>query len=122
MAIGSAAGSGEGLCIYSIAQSTITNFVDLHDSLALVAPPTKGSPSTRLDPGLLYAQLPYDYEGFIVSFDGSAKPEKNEGYDSCSWIIGISASAYLEQTTVNMTEYSAMNDWVVAALEHGVED
>ncbi|OWZ04244.1 hypothetical protein PHMEG_00023883 [Phytophthora megakarya] len=62
-------------------QSTITNFVDLDDSLALVAPPTKGSPSTRLDPSLLYAQLPHDYEGFVVSFDGTAKTEKNGGYE-----------------------------------------
>ncbi|OWY91116.1 hypothetical protein PHMEG_00040441 [Phytophthora megakarya] len=60
-------------------QSTITKFVDLDESLALVAPPTKGSPSTRLDPSLLYAYLPHDYEGFVVSFDGSAKTEKNGG-------------------------------------------
>ncbi|OWZ01534.1 hypothetical protein PHMEG_00027053 [Phytophthora megakarya] len=110
--------------------STITNFVDLDDSLALVAPPTKGSPSTRSDPSLLYAQLPHDYEGFVVSFDGSAKTEKNGGYGSCSWIVWklpewqivIAASAYLEQTTVNMAEYSGINHGVIAALEHGAED
>ncbi|OWY92272.1 hypothetical protein PHMEG_00038795, partial [Phytophthora megakarya] len=110
--------------------STITNFVDLDDSLALVAPPTKGSPSTRLDSSLLYAQLPHVYEGFVVSFDGSAKREKNGGYGSCSWIAWklpewqtvIAASAYLEQATVNMVEYSGMNHGVIAALEHGAED
>ncbi|OWY98991.1 hypothetical protein PHMEG_00030094 [Phytophthora megakarya] len=60
-------------CVFTqLLQSTIPNFVDLDDSLALVAPPTKDSPSTRLDPSLLYAQLPLDYEGFVVSFDGSA--------------------------------------------------
>ncbi|OWZ08101.1 hypothetical protein PHMEG_00019409 [Phytophthora megakarya] len=65
-------------CVFTqLLQSTITKFVDLDDSLALVVPPTKGSPSTRLDPSLLYAQLPHDYEGFVVSFDGSAKTEKN---------------------------------------------
>ncbi|OWZ13550.1 hypothetical protein PHMEG_00013107 [Phytophthora megakarya] len=111
-------------------QSTITNFVDLDDSLALVAPPTKGSPSTRLDSSLLYAQLPHDYERVGVSFDGSAKTEKNGGYGSCSWIVWklpewqivIAASAYLEQTTVNMAEYSGMNHGVIAALELGAED
>ncbi|ETP20800.1 hypothetical protein F441_05567, partial [Phytophthora nicotianae CJ01A1] len=36
-------------------QSTITNFVDLEDSLASIAPPTKGSPTVRMDPNLLYA-------------------------------------------------------------------
>ncbi|OWY95186.1 hypothetical protein PHMEG_00034876 [Phytophthora megakarya] len=104
--------------------STITNFVDLDDSLALVAPPTKGSPSTRLDPSLLYAQLPDDYEGFVVLFDGSAKTEKNGGYvwKLPEWQIVIAASAYLEQTTVNMAEYSGMNHEVIAALEHGAED
>ncbi|OWZ17155.1 LOW QUALITY PROTEIN: hypothetical protein PHMEG_0008948 [Phytophthora megakarya] len=111
-------------------QSTITNFVDLDDSLAFVAPPAKGSPSTRLDPSLLYAQLPHDYEGFVVSFDGSAKTEKNGGYGSRSWIVWklpewqivIAASAYPEQTTVDMAEYSGMNHGVIAALEHGAED
>ncbi|OWY97320.1 hypothetical protein PHMEG_00032184 [Phytophthora megakarya] len=79
---------------------------------------------------LLYAQLPQDYEGFVVSFDGSAKTEKNGDYGSCSWVlwklpgwqIVIAASAYLEQTTVNMAEYSSMNHGVIAALEHGAED
>ncbi|OWZ17183.1 LOW QUALITY PROTEIN: hypothetical protein PHMEG_0008915 [Phytophthora megakarya] len=102
--------------------STITNFVDLDGSLELVAPSTKGSLSTRLDPSLLYAQLPRDYEGFVVSLDGFVKAEKNGGYGSCSWIIVIVASAYLEQTAVNMDEYSGMNHGVIAALEHGAED
>ncbi|OWY96541.1 hypothetical protein PHMEG_00033170 [Phytophthora megakarya] len=36
-------------CVFTqLLQSTTTNFVDLDDSLALVAPPTKGSPSTWL--------------------------------------------------------------------------
>ncbi|OWY90356.1 hypothetical protein PHMEG_00041547 [Phytophthora megakarya] len=108
---------------------TITNFVDLDESLALVAPPTKGSPNTRMDPSLLYAQLPHDYDGLVVSFDGSAKTEKNGGYGSCSWIVWklpewhivIAASAYLEVTTVNMAEYNGMNNGVLAALEHGAE-
>ncbi|OWY93741.1 hypothetical protein PHMEG_00036751, partial [Phytophthora megakarya] len=46
---------------------------------------------------------------------------------SCSWIVWklpewqivIAASAYLEQTTVNMAEYSGMNHGMIAALEHG---
>ncbi|OWZ18861.1 hypothetical protein PHMEG_0006989 [Phytophthora megakarya] len=122
-----AASSGEGLRVYSIAPA---NDLDLDDSLALIAPPTKCSPSTRLDPSLLYAQLPRDYEVFVVSFDSSAKTEKNGGYGSCSWIVWklpewqivIAASACLEQTTVNMAEYSGMNDGVIAALEHGAED
>ncbi|OWZ17605.1 LOW QUALITY PROTEIN: hypothetical protein PHMEG_0008442 [Phytophthora megakarya] len=121
----------EKVCAFTqLLQSTFTNFVDLDDSLAPVAPPTKGSLSTRLDPSLLYAQLPHDYEGFVVSFDGSAKTEKNGGYGSCSWIVWklpkwqivIAASAYLEQTTVNMPAYSGMNHGVIATLEHGSED
>ncbi|OWY96989.1 hypothetical protein PHMEG_00032593 [Phytophthora megakarya] len=110
-------------------ESTITNFVVLDESLTLVVPPTKGSPSTRMDPILLYAQLPLDYDGLVVSFDGSAKAEKNGGYGSCSWIVWklpewhivIAASAYLEVTTVNMAEYNGMNNGVFAALEHGAE-
>ncbi|OWZ01381.1 LOW QUALITY PROTEIN: hypothetical protein PHMEG_00027242 [Phytophthora megakarya] len=115
--------------LLKLLQSTITKFVDLNESLALVASPTKGSPSTRMDPSLLYAQLPHDYDGLVVSFDGSAKTETNGGYRSCSWIVWklpeghivIAASAYLEVTTVNMAEYNGMNNGVLADLEHGAE-
>ncbi|OWY97046.1 hypothetical protein PHMEG_00032517, partial [Phytophthora megakarya] len=122
--------AGKKLHVFDkLLHSTITNFVDLDDSLALVAPPTKGSPNSRLDPSLLYAQLPVDYCGYVLSFDGSAKTEKNGGYGSCSWIlwklpdwqIVIPASAYLETTTVNMAEYTGTNNGVQAALEFGVD-
>ncbi|OWZ06919.1 hypothetical protein PHMEG_00020759, partial [Phytophthora megakarya] len=67
---------------------------------------------------------------FVVSFDGSAKTEKYGGYGSCSWIvlrlpdwtIVTAASAYLETTTVNMAEYSGMNNGVQAALDIGPTD
>ncbi|KAG3181215.1 hypothetical protein PC128_g15232 [Phytophthora cactorum] len=42
-------------------QSSITNFVDLEESLAPLAPPNKGSPTIRMDPAMLYARLPRDY-------------------------------------------------------------
>ncbi|KAG6590563.1 uncharacterized protein IUM83_18356 [Phytophthora cinnamomi] len=111
-------------------QSTVTNFVDLEDSLELVAPPTKGSPTTRMDPNLLYARLPTTHTGFVVSFDGSAKTEKYGGYGSCSWIVWslpewkivIAANAYLAKATVNIAEYTGMNNGVLAAIELGAED
>uniref|UniRef100_H3H486 Peptidase A2 domain-containing protein n=1 Tax=Phytophthora ramorum TaxID=164328 RepID=H3H486_PHYRM len=58
-------------------QAGLTSFVELEDSLAPVTPPTKGSPTARMDPHLLYACLPRSYTGFVMSFDGSAKTEKN---------------------------------------------
>ncbi|KAG3238743.1 hypothetical protein PI124_g16299 [Phytophthora idaei] len=66
-------------------QSSITNFVDLEESLAPLAPPNKGSPTIRMDPAMLYGRLARDYRGFVVSFDGPAKTEKYGGYGSCSW-------------------------------------
>uniref|UniRef100_H3H680 Integrase catalytic domain-containing protein n=1 Tax=Phytophthora ramorum TaxID=164328 RepID=H3H680_PHYRM len=111
-------------------QAGLTSFVELEDSLAPVTPPTKGSPTARMDPHLLYACLPRSYTGFVMSFDGSAKTEKNGGYGSCSWILWklpewtvvTAASAYLETTTVNLAEYAGMNNGISAALEHGAED
>ncbi|GMF61158.1 unnamed protein product [Phytophthora fragariaefolia] len=74
--------------------------------------------------------IPADYDGYVLSFDGSAKTEKNGGYGSCSWIlwrlpswdIEIAASAHLPSTTVNIAEYTGMNNGVVAALQRGVSD
>ncbi|OWZ22666.1 hypothetical protein PHMEG_0002580 [Phytophthora megakarya] len=101
-------------------QSTVTNFVDIDDSLELIAPPQKGSPTTRIDPQLLYAKLPPVYSGFVLSFDGSAKTEKNGGYERCAWVVWrlpewtivFAASAYLETIAVNMAEYTGMNNGV----------
>ncbi|KAI9984221.1 hypothetical protein PInf_005521 [Phytophthora infestans] len=70
-----------------------------------------------------------DYE-LVMSFDGSAKPEKYGGYGSCSWVlwglpewkIVIAANAYLSATTVNEAEYTGMISDVKAAIAHGVED
>ncbi|KAE8881853.1 hypothetical protein PF005_g28282 [Phytophthora fragariae] len=111
-------------------QAGLTSFVDLDESLASVAPPSKGSPNVRLDPHLLYARLPTSYSGHVLSFDGSAKTEKHGGYGSCSWIlwklpewtIVIAASAYLEATTVNLAEYAGMNNGVSAALGLAITD
>ncbi|GMF18426.1 unnamed protein product [Phytophthora fragariaefolia] len=64
--------------------ATVTNFVDLDEALAPVAPPKQGSPTTRLDPSLLYARIPISHDGFVVSYDGSAKHPNFGGYGSCS--------------------------------------
>ncbi|KAG3044413.1 hypothetical protein PC121_g21919 [Phytophthora cactorum] len=110
-------------------QSSITNFVDLEESLAPLAPPNKGSTTIRMDPAMLYARLPRDYRGFVVSFDGSAKTEKYGGYGSCSWVlwslpewkIVIAANAYLPSTTANVAEYTGMNNGIKAAIAYGAE-
>ncbi|GMF32121.1 unnamed protein product [Phytophthora fragariaefolia] len=61
-------------------------------------------------------------------FDGSAKTEKHGGHGSRSWILGklpawdivVAASAHLPSTTVNIAEYTGMNNGVKSAIEHGV--
>ncbi|GMF61114.1 unnamed protein product [Phytophthora fragariaefolia] len=66
---------------------TITNFVGLDKALQRVAPPSKRTSMVRMDPALLYARLPNDHRGFVLSFDGSAKTPKHGGYGSCAWIL-----------------------------------
>ncbi|KAG3062498.1 hypothetical protein PI125_g24514 [Phytophthora idaei] len=83
-----------------------------------------------MDPALLYARLPIGYNGIVLSFDGSAKTEKHGGYGSCSWIlwplpeltIVIAASAFLKSTTVNIAEYTGMNQGVKAAIDNNIDD
>ncbi|OWZ15277.1 LOW QUALITY PROTEIN: hypothetical protein PHMEG_00011117 [Phytophthora megakarya] len=69
----------EKVCISQPLQSTITNFVDLDEAFVLMTPPNKGSPSSCLDPELLY-------KGFMVPFDRFAKTEMNGGYGSCDGV------------------------------------
>ncbi|GMF47192.1 unnamed protein product [Phytophthora fragariaefolia] len=61
-------------------QATVTPHIGLDDSLSHLAPPSKNSATVRLDPELLYAHVPRDFIGHVLSFDGSAKTEKNGGY------------------------------------------
>ncbi|POM78676.1 LOW QUALITY PROTEIN: Hypothetical protein PHPALM_3771 [Phytophthora palmivora] len=111
-------------------QASITPHVGLDESLEHIAPPSKNSATVRLDPELLYAKLPRHYKGHVLPFDGSAKTEKNDGYGSCSlilwrlpeWDIEIAASAYLSSTTVNLAEYTGMNNGVTAAIDQGVTE
>ncbi|KAG2879315.1 hypothetical protein PC114_g22636 [Phytophthora cactorum] len=84
----------------------------------------------RTNPSLLYAKLPRDYRGFVMSFDGSVKTGKYGGYGSCSWIlwrlpewkIVIAANAYLSSTTINLAEYTEKDNGVKTAIEHGAKD
>ncbi|KAG2796296.1 hypothetical protein PC118_g22015 [Phytophthora cactorum] len=85
-------------------QSTVTGFVDLEDSLAPVAPPSRDSATVRMDPVLLYARISIGYNGFVLSFDV------------------IAANAFLESTTVNIAEYTGMNQGVKAAIDSNVDD
>ncbi|ETO83368.1 hypothetical protein F444_02579 [Phytophthora nicotianae P1976] len=93
-------------------QSTITNFVDLEETLAPLAPPSKGSPSIRMDPSLLYAKLPRYYRGFLlVDIVEFARVE-----------IVIAVNAYLPSTMINLAEYTGMNNGVKATLAHGAKE
>ncbi|GMF30576.1 unnamed protein product [Phytophthora fragariaefolia] len=110
--------------------STTTSFVGLDKALQRVAPPSKRTPMVRMDPSLLYARLPNDHRGFVLSFDGSAKTPKHGAYGSCAWIlwplpywkIEIAASAYLESTTGNQAEYMGMTEGLRAAQAYGATD
>ncbi|OWZ23625.1 hypothetical protein PHMEG_0001477 [Phytophthora megakarya] len=93
-------------------QAGLTVFFDLEESLEAVALAAKGSPRVRVGPELLYARLLPCYTVFVMPFDGSAKTEK----------YVTAANAFLESTTVNVAEYSVMNNGVTAALDYGAEE
>ncbi|GMF20061.1 unnamed protein product [Phytophthora fragariaefolia] len=111
-------------------QASIRAAIGLDESLKHLALPLRNSATVRIDPELLYASVSLNYEGYVLSFDGSTKTEKNGGHDNCLWIlwklpswdIEIAASAHLPTTTVNIAEYTGMNNGVVTALQRGVFD
>ncbi|GMF24245.1 unnamed protein product [Phytophthora fragariaefolia] len=103
-----------------VLQSSITPFVSLDEAVTPLAPPSKGSATVRMDQHLLYASITRDYDGYALSFDGSAKTEKHGGHGSWSWILWklpawdlvTATSAHLPSTTVNIaekTELKALN-------------
>ncbi|GMF41166.1 unnamed protein product [Phytophthora fragariaefolia] len=109
---------------------SITPVVELDETLKQLSPLSRGSDRVWIDPQLLYAAVPPGYHDHVLSFHGSATATKNGGYDSCSWIIWrlpswdieIAASAHLPSTTVNIAQYTGMNNGVVAALQRGVSN
>ncbi|GMF44554.1 unnamed protein product [Phytophthora fragariaefolia] len=123
-------GTEDDSAFAQLLHSMITNFVGLDKALQRVAPPSKWTPMVRMDPELLYARLPNDHRGFVLSFDGPAKTPKHGGYGSCAWTlwrlpdwtIDIAVSAYLESATVNQAEYMGMNEGLRAAQAYGATD
>ncbi|KAG2973030.1 hypothetical protein PC120_g26212 [Phytophthora cactorum] len=117
-------------CVSVAHVSSVTDSVDLQESLPPLAAQSKYVPTVRTNPYLLYAKLPRDYRGFVMSFDGSAKTGTYGGCGSCSWIlwrlpewkIVIAANAYLSSTTINLAEYTGMNNGVKTAIAHGAKD
>ncbi|GMG17810.1 unnamed protein product [Phytophthora fragariaefolia] len=112
------------------AMVSITPVVELDKTLKQLSPLSRSSARVWIDPQLLYAAVPPGYHDHVLSFHGSVTTTKNGGYDSCSWIIWrlpswdieIAASAHLPSTTVNIAEYTGMNNGVVAALQRGVSN
>ncbi|OWY91951.1 hypothetical protein PHMEG_00039234 [Phytophthora megakarya] len=90
-------------------QAGLTSFVDLEDS-----PCGKRITESSGGPGTAVRTPATMLHNVVMSFDGSAKTEKYGGVTA--------ASAFLESTTVNVAEYSGMNNGVTAALDHGVEE
>ncbi|GMF44516.1 unnamed protein product [Phytophthora fragariaefolia] len=113
-----------------LVQASITPAIGLDETLKPLAPPSKNSATVRMDPELLYARIPTDYGGCVLSFEDLVKTEKNGGYDSRSWNlwrlpswdIEIATSAHFPSATVNIAECTGMNNGVVTALKRGVSD
>ncbi|GMF51365.1 unnamed protein product [Phytophthora fragariaefolia] len=61
-------------------QSLTTPFVTLDEAVAPLAPPSKRSATVRMAPHLLYASITRDYDGYVLSFDGSEKTKKHGGH------------------------------------------
>ncbi|GMF16628.1 unnamed protein product [Phytophthora fragariaefolia] len=101
-------------------QATVTQHIGLDGSLSHLASPSKNSATVRLDPERICAHVPRDFVGHVLSFDWSAKTEKNGGYGSCSWIIMTAASAHLPSTTVNIAENTGINNGAVTVLDRGL--
>ncbi|GMF35750.1 unnamed protein product [Phytophthora fragariaefolia] len=109
---------------------SITPVVELDETLKQLSPLSQSSARVWIDPQLLYAAVPPGYHDHVLSFHGSVTTTRNGGFDSCSWIIWrlpswdieIAASAHLPSTTVNIAEYTGMNNDAVAALQRGVSN
>ncbi|OWY93681.1 hypothetical protein PHMEG_00036839, partial [Phytophthora megakarya] len=112
-------------------QAGLTSFVDLEDSLATVTPPThQGIFHRPHGPPAALCSVTFGYPEPTSLVRRIGQTEKYGGYGSFSWIVWqlpdwilvTAASAYLEATTVNMAEYSGMNNGVQAALDIGATD
>ncbi|ETK89015.1 hypothetical protein L915_06827 [Phytophthora nicotianae] len=101
-------------------QSTSTIFVDLEETLAPLAPPSKGSPTIPMNPSSLYAKLPRDYREiwwlWQVFVDIMESP-RVENSDRCERLPPPPPT-----TTVSLAENTGMNNGVKAALAHGAEE
>ncbi|KAG3195690.1 hypothetical protein PC128_g8269 [Phytophthora cactorum] len=101
LASGDREGARKDVKFAQLLQSTVTSFVDLEDSLAPVAPPSRGSATLKQKSMMVMAAV----RGFCGA-----------------WTIVTAASAFLESTTVNIAEYTGMNQGVKAAIDNNIDD
>ncbi|OWY95069.1 LOW QUALITY PROTEIN: hypothetical protein PHMEG_00035032 [Phytophthora megakarya] len=97
-------------CLFSqLRQSTITNFVDLDESLAMWLHRLKDHRALGWTP--VYCMLNYHTITTDSSFPLTARLSPKRTLPE--WHIVITASAYLEVTTMNMAEYNGINNGLV---------
>ena len=80
-------------------------------------------------PEMVVELVPRDYDGYLVSFDGSARTPPKGGQGACSfvlwklpeWTVELAVSHYLEEATVNEAEYRGMLAGIQCAFDRGIK-
>ena len=73
-------------------------------------------------------QLAFDYDGYLLSFDGAAKLKSNVGsagvvlWKLPEWTIVSAQGFHLENVTVNEAEYYGMLQGMRMALDMGIKE
>ncbi|GMF27706.1 unnamed protein product [Phytophthora fragariaefolia] len=71
-------------------QATPTPHIGLDESLSHLAPPSKNSATVHLDPELLYAHVPRNFVGHVLSFDRSRRPRRTVAMVAARGVYGAS--------------------------------
>ncbi|GMF57264.1 unnamed protein product [Phytophthora fragariaefolia] len=79
---------GKDCAFTQLLHATVTNFVDLDDALASVAPPKQGSPTNRLDPAYYTSAYRYRMTALWSPLTGQRKPRNLEATAAVPGLCG----------------------------------
>jgi ribonuclease HI len=116
-------------CTYTaLLTSSIVPIEELQQTLLEIEPTLRGKTKSGGKVDLPYPLLPKDYEGYLLSFDGSIKKPTVGGYGSCGyviwklpkWEVAYAACDHIAEATINTAEYGGLLRGLRQAVKMGI--
>ena len=118
-------------CSYSaLLTSSIVPTTELEKALVEIEPTLRSKTKIGAKLDIPYPLLQQDYDGYLLSFDGSIKKPTVGGYGSCGyvlwklpeWEVTYAACEHIPEATINIAEYTGLIRGLRQAVKLGITE